>query len=219
MGIVDKLIHRYKTRKKQSFLQQPLYHSRHQYAFIGVGMHSLANLYPLLHNFNVSAEIYLYRYVGRCAGTRPPKFPASAKVFDPSSRRHPARPRSRRRFCLRRAPPKPFFHRPAAPAGRQTRIRRKAALLFAFTNSTTLIVKREKDQGSANPHLRGGSSKKNKVRPTIAADQEKIKCTATHYHYTYGMGPYPEGDPIYELFIHPVDNQVCNFSERQRSNG
>src|SRR5450432_1372424 len=53
MAITGKLIHTYKTRKKRSFLQQPLYHSRQKYAFIGVGMHSLANLYPILHYFQV----------------------------------------------------------------------------------------------------------------------------------------------------------------------
>ena len=34
---------------------------------------------------------------------------------------------------------------------------------------------------------------------------------ARSYTYRYCTGPYPEGDPITELFIHPVDNAIQLF--------
>jgi virulence factor len=76
MELVNTLIRKYKTRKKNAFLNQPLYQSSKKYAFVGVGMHSLSNLYPILHYFNISLK-YIYSDSGVSAGQMAARFPGS----------------------------------------------------------------------------------------------------------------------------------------------
>lgn len=42
-------------RRKQ-YLQDPLFHTQKKYAFVGVGMHSLTNLYPVIKHFGISLK-------------------------------------------------------------------------------------------------------------------------------------------------------------------
>ena len=44
--MIQGLINRYKRLRTERFLSQTC---QHQYAFVGMGQHSLSNLYPVLH--------------------------------------------------------------------------------------------------------------------------------------------------------------------------
>jgi len=47
--MIQALIKRYKQMRTERFLRQ----TYHQYAFVGMGQHSLTNLYPVLHYLGV----------------------------------------------------------------------------------------------------------------------------------------------------------------------
>lgn len=199
MAITDKLIHTYKTRKKRSFLRQPLYQSRRQYAFIGVGMHSLANLYPLLHNFNVSLK-YICTDGSDAAVALAPHFPGAKATHQLEDI---LRDPEVAGVFVCAAPAQHFsIARRLLQAGKHVFIEKppcyslaELAILTKEKKDLNCMVGLQKRWGTANRLL-----------------TKKIK-TATHYHCTYGMGPYPEGNPIYELFIHPVDNCLQLFGK------
>ena len=54
--MLNQLIDKYKSIRKNGILQIA---SEHQFAFIGVGQHSLSNLYPVLQYLGVSLK-YIY---------------------------------------------------------------------------------------------------------------------------------------------------------------
>src|ERR1044072_1102552 len=56
------LIDRYKRFRKTAYLRQPLNY-RHQYAFIGIGQHSLSNLYPVIHFQGVPLKTICTRHL------------------------------------------------------------------------------------------------------------------------------------------------------------
>jgi virulence factor len=203
MAIVDKLIHTYKTRKKRSFLQQPLYHSRRQYAFIGVGMHSLANLYPILHYFQVPLK-YIYTDNSGAAEELASKFPGATATHrledilqDPEVAG----------VFVCAAPASHFsITRQLLQAGKNVFVEKPPC--HSLSELTTLIGLTHSTKGGATLTCMPGLQKRFGAVNRLLKDKVR---TATHYHYTYGMGPYPEGDPIYELFIHPIDNCIQLF--------
>ncbi len=154
-------------------------------------MHSLANLYPLLHNFNVALK-YICTDTSDAAPALASHFPgakATHRLEDILEDSEVAG------VFVCAAPAQHFsIARRLLQAGKHTFIEKPPC--YSLDELTTLVKEKkdlncvvglQKRQGTANRLL-----------------TKKIK-TATHYHCTYGMGPYPEGNPIYELFIHPVD--------------
>jgi virulence factor len=51
--MLEALLKKYNHRRKEQFFQSPLFQTQKTYAFIGVGIHSLTNFYPLLRHFNI----------------------------------------------------------------------------------------------------------------------------------------------------------------------
>jgi virulence factor len=54
--MLQPLINRFNSLRKQKYFNQSLFKSTKQYACIGVGMHSLANIYPILHHFGINVK-------------------------------------------------------------------------------------------------------------------------------------------------------------------
>jgi virulence factor len=54
--MLQPLITRFNNLRKQKYFNQSLFKSTKQYACIGVGMHSLANIYPILHHFEINVK-------------------------------------------------------------------------------------------------------------------------------------------------------------------
>lgn len=50
------LIKRLNKLRKINYLSNPLYQTQKKYAFIGIGMHSLSNLYPIIHHFGITLK-------------------------------------------------------------------------------------------------------------------------------------------------------------------
>jgi len=54
--MIDKLLHKYNQYRKRQYFQSPLFHTKKKYAFIGLGMHSLNNFYPVLRHFDINLK-------------------------------------------------------------------------------------------------------------------------------------------------------------------
>lgn len=50
------LISRFNNLRKQKYFDNSLFRSKKQYACIGIGIHSLTNLYPILHHFGINVK-------------------------------------------------------------------------------------------------------------------------------------------------------------------
>jgi virulence factor len=51
--MISALLNKFNTLRKEKLFNTPLYKAQQGYAFIGVGMHSLTNLYPILRHFGI----------------------------------------------------------------------------------------------------------------------------------------------------------------------
>jgi virulence factor len=197
MAIVDNLIIKYKNRKKLSFLKQPLYQSRKKYAFVGVGMHSLANLYPILHYFNISLK-YIHTHSQSSAGEMASRYPGSHPAAHMDTILHD--PEIAGVFVCTR----PALHFSLAKqllaAGKHVFVEKPPC--FSRQQLDELIQGKKELNCFVDLQKRFGTINRLLVN--------KIKQTS-HYHCKYLVGPYPEGNPVYELFIHPVDNCVQLF--------
>jgi virulence factor len=57
--VIAPLVNRFKNFRKQKYFDNTLFTSKKKYAFVGIGIHSLANIYPILHHFGISVK-YIY---------------------------------------------------------------------------------------------------------------------------------------------------------------
>ena len=90
--MIQQLIDRYKRYRTEHFLAQKYQYS---YAFVGMGQHSLTNLYPVLHYLGVPLKVERGRRV----------FPVSDKAFKPFHSRHlKMRPQREGVLCLSLSP-------------------------------------------------------------------------------------------------------------------
>ncbi len=195
---IKEFIERYKSYRKKKFIDLPLRY-QFQYAFIGVGQHSISNLYPVIHHLGIplktictTKEAHAHKMAQRfngCSGTGRLEDilddPAIKGVFVA------ANPASHFDLTgrLLAADKNVFVEKPPCLSIRELQ---------------TLISK----QGIHNcqPGLQKRFS-------TINTLLKPFQSKARSYSYRYLTGQYPEGDPVFELFIHPVDNLVHLFGE------
>ncbi|MEP7258332.1 MAG: Gfo/Idh/MocA family oxidoreductase [Flavitalea sp.] len=199
MTIHGALISRYKSHKKKRFLSQSLYQSKKQYAFIGVGMHSITNLYPVLHYFNISLK-YIYTRSSSHAAEMASKFPGTTATHniqdildDPGIAGVFVSAQPSEHFGIVKQllehGKHVFVEKPPCQSLQELEILVKAA------GNLNCFVNLQKKFGPLNEVLK-----------------IKIKKTS-YYQCKYLAGAYPEGNPVYELFIHPVDNCIDLFGE------
>jgi virulence factor len=173
------------------FFQAPLFATRKKYAFVGVGMHSLTNFYPVLRFFNISLKYICTRASDRSA---------QMSVLFP--------------HCL-------FTHNlqdilndaeiagvfvcasPDAHYSLLTDLLKAGKNVFvekppcATLNELRGLIQLEKGQickiGLQRRYWPGNKFARKRVRQAIS------------YLYQFQTGPLPQGDPFTGLFIHPLD--------------
>lgn len=196
MMYTQRLIERYKSARKKKFLDK---HSnyKHQYAFIGVGQHSISNLYPVIRYLGIplskictlhiqNAQKMAAHFTG-CVGTD-----NIGDILQDNSIKGvfvSASPTQHYGIVTR-----------LLQAGKQVFVEKPPC--FSLQELTTLIGY----QGTANcqPGLQKRFSAINYLL-------EPYRAKTKNYSYRYLTGPYPEGNPHFELFIHPVDNLIHLF--------
>lgn len=196
------LIERFKLSRKKKMLDKHLNY-QYGYAFIGVGQHSISNLYPVIHYLGVplkkictlhveNAQKMAAHFTG-CAGTDNIKDilndDSIEGVFVSTS--------PRQHYDIVKQ---------LLQAGKQVFVEKPPC--FSLEELTTLI----QCQGTNN--CQTGLQKR---FSTINQLLEPYRSKTKTYSYRYLTGPYPEGNPHVELFIHPIDNLIHLFGAIEQS--
>lgn len=189
MNIGNSPINLYKRLRKNELLSSHSY--QHSYAFVGVGIHALDNLYPVLAHLHVplkyvvsgsrkTADI-LTASSWQCRATND----LDEVLNDPEVK-----------GLLIAVPPQKHYelvkkslekHKMVFVEKPPCRTSEELADLIRFPESGSVLVGLQK-----------------RYAPACVLLKKKLKNT-DHYSLHYRVGGYPEGDALLELFIHPVD--------------
>lgn len=192
----QQLIERYKTLRKKKWLDK---HSqyKYQYAFIGVGQHSISNLYPVIHYLGVPLKRICTRRLehaqkmavqfAQCTGTN-----NINDILEDDSIRGV--------FVSTTPQQHVEIVTQLLKAGKQVFVEKPPC--FSLSNLEALIQL----QGTNNCQT-GLQKRFSTINALLRPHLPKAKT----YSYRYLTGPYPEGDALFELFIHPVDNIIQLF--------
>lgn len=202
MMYTQRLIERYKQLRKKKFLDRSSNY-QFQYAFIGVGQHSMSNLYPIIHYLGIPlrkictrhaqhAQKMARRFTG-CSGTDNIndilKDDTIKGVF----------------VCT--SPDQHYgIVSQLLQAGKQVFVEKPPC--FSLQELSILI--RHQQASWCQTGLQKRFS-------TITALLEPYRSKTKSYCYRYLTGSYPEGNVFFELFIHPVDHVIFLFGEVAKS--
>ena len=192
--MINALLDKWNTLRKKKFFSSVLYRSEKNYAFVGAGIHSLTNLYPVLRHCGItlkvictkkSADTNLQRLFPGCKLTHDIQDiisdPEIAGVFVCAS---PASHHSIVSLLLR-AGKKVFVEKPPCQDLAQLQD------LIAINQQAVCKV------GLQRRYWPGNRFAVPRIRK------------AKTYNYSFHTGPYIQGDALTELFIHPLD--YCLF--------
>jgi virulence factor len=197
---MKKFIEKYKTQRKYRQLSRRY---EHNYAFVGVGNHSLNNLYPALDFMRLPLKYILT---------------ASRKTADVLNR-------SPARTCVAVDDPEIILRddtvkgvfisaSPESHFALATRMLQAGKCVFVekppcrSVSELEQLIRLEQETGG---FLVAGMQKR--YAPACSVLGRRLK-RVEHYIYSFCTGAYPEGEDIVtELFIHPVDLAVYLFGE------
>ena len=191
------LIKRFKYFKRQSYLNRQSYKTK--FAFIGAGNHSLNNLYPCIRDLSIPLKYICTANIVN-AQKIALHFPGTTGTGNISDILEDQEVRG----VFLSLPP--HLHH--------------ETLRKLFTSSKHVFV--EKPPCYSKTELIDLINHQNNnicvpgLQKRFCAVNRLLKKKTAHsssYHYRYLSGPYPEGNPVYDLFIHPVDNVIQLFGQ------
>lgn len=197
--MLNAAINRFNQIRKTKHLNNPLFLTQKKYAFIGVGMHSLANLYPLLHHFNIDLK-YIHTRSSSPGIQLKKQFPACTFTRDLSDILNDKEVEG---VFVCSAPASHFSILQAlADAGKKVFIEKPPCQ--SLSELETLI------SGKGLEICKVGFQRR--YWPGNKVVVKKIK-KAKSYCYNFLFGSYIPGDPYTELFIHALDYCLFLFGE------
>lgn len=191
--MINGIIERYKSLRNRSQLRQ-CYEGR--YAFVGIGNHSINNLYPVLDYLRVPLKYICCKSPGKLPlierkwdGVR-----ATASLDDVLSDEEV-------KGVFVSASPAAHFNiaRRVLTSGKSLFIEKPPCMTMAELRQLTA-----QEQESASPVVMVGMQKRHAPAIRILANRLK-KETLLTYSMRYLTGAYPEGNALTDLFIHPLD--------------
>jgi len=192
------IINKYKKIRKQSFLKKK-YTSK--YAFIGIGNHSINNLYPVLNYLNVDLK-YIVSGSNETAMSVNENFNNTIGTTDLD-------------LVLSDSEITGVFicANPESHFSLTKKVLEKGKNVFVekppCSSSEELkeLIKLEKNSAG---FVLAGLQKR--YTPVYQILKSRIKNTK-NYSLKYYTGAYPEGNPVMDLFIHPIDIAAYLFGE------
>ncbi len=192
------LINRYKNFKKQQYFNANRSFS-HGYAFIGAGTHSLSNLYPCIREMGIplkyictanlaNAKKMASRFAGSIATDNITDIVKDKDIKAVFVSLPPLLHFETLKILLE-ASKNVFVEKPPCYS------KQELNHLLNIQQQAICMTGLQKRFSKINGIL------KNKTDSSIS------------YNYRYLSGAYPEGDPIVELFIHPIDNLIQLFGK------
>lgn len=194
--MLETVIDTYKQWRRKKVLKG-LFNNSPCFAFLGVGQHSMDNLYPVLLNRGVRIK-YMYSRQLPVAQQAAGLFPACKGVKNLATIWHD--PNVKGVFiCMKNGRQLPLV-REALLAGKYVFVEKPAVTSYAdwqelasYQGADKCMIAFNKRFSSLNKRL------------------EKELNGAYSYQARYLTGAYPEGDALMELFCHPVDNVLQLF--------
>ena len=191
--MIQELINRYKRIRTERFLRQTY---QYQYAFVGMGQHSLTNLYPVLHYLGVPLK-YICVTSERKAKLIEQKYP---NVKATTSLDEILKDESVKGVFVSASP--------SAHFSIASQVQQSVKSLFiekppcrTLEELDTLIALQQQ-HGSSVTMV--GLQKR--YAPAIQLLKKRLnKEHLINYDLHYLTGTYPEGDALLDLYIHPLD--------------
>ncbi len=194
--MIQEIINRHKRMRTENYLRQTC---QHQYAFVGMGQHSLTNLYPVLHYLGVPLK-YICVTSERKAQLIERKFPGVKATTSLDT-------------ILKDETVKGIFvsASPSSHFSIASQILRCGKSLFIekppcqTLEELDLLIDLQQLYGS--PVAMVGLQKR--YAPAVQLLKKRLgKSHLVSYDLHYLTGAYPEGDVLLDLYIHPLD-LVC----------
>ncbi len=194
--MIQELINRYKRIRTERFLRQTY---QYQYAFVGMGQHSLTNLYPVLHYLGVPLK-YICVTSERKAKLIVRKYP---NVKGTTSLDEILKDEAIKSVFVS-APPSSHF-------SIASQVLRSGKSLFIekppcqSLSELDALIDLQRLYGS--PVAMAGLQKR--YAPAVQLLKQRLrKDRLISYDLHYLTGGYPEGNALLDLYIHPLD-LVC----------
>lgn len=196
---MQQLIERYKRMRTEHYLSQTY---QYQYAFVGMGQHSLTNLYPVLHYLGVPLK-YICVTSERKAKLIEKKFPGVNATTSLDE-------------ILNDDTVKGVFvaASPSAHFSIASQVLRKGKSLFVekppcqTLEELDALIDEQRLYGS---HVAMVGLQK-RYAPAVQILRHRLsKERLVSYDLHYLTGAYPEGDALLDLYIHPLDLILCLF--------
>ena len=211
--MLNALLKRFNHHRKEKYFQSPLFHTQKEYAFVGVGIHSLTSLYPILRHYNIRLK-YICTKDADWSQQLAPLFPGCKFTHDLND------------IITDSSVAGVFVC--AAPQSHfdiLTRLLRAGKPVFVEKPPCQTLAQLH-ELRNINPAAICKIGLQRNHWPGNATILRKCK-TATSYLYQFQTGPYPQGDPYTELFIHPLDyirhlfgpSALRSFSRNQDDKG
>ena len=196
----DQLISKFKHRRTDSFLGRQY---AHKYAFVGIGQHSLSNLYPVLHYLQVPLKWIVVTSPDRARAIES-KFQgvkATANLDEVF-----ADPEVAAVFVA--AAPNAHFEiaKKVLESGKALFIEKPPCRSLDELHELATL---SRDRQSV---MAVGLQKR--YAPATSLLKRRLhNDSPTSYSMHYRTGAYPEGDALLDLFIHPIDLAVSLFGK------
>lgn len=195
--MLDLLLKKFSLYRKEKYFQNPLFKASKKYACIGIGMHSLTNIYPLLRHFNIPVK---YICTKNRNWTNEATNLFSECIFTNDLSRILNDTEVEGVFVCASADAHFGLLTVLLKAGKKVFVEKPPCLskselssLIDFSAGTTCKVGLQRRYWEGNRFIK---TKTDKMRS---------------YVYQFYFGPYPKGNVIYELFIHALDYCIFIF--------
>jgi virulence factor len=196
--MIHKLISTVRKIRKEMLLKSfPLTDAK--FAFIGVGSHSIQNLYPVLKFLNVDLK-YICSNSFKSANQMSVFYRNTFPITDPEV------------ICSDESVKGVFVcSKPELHGELVSRLLNSNKYVFVEKPLGRSLEELEKIalMNNQNQCLVGLQKRYNVLNKKLKPALKQV----ISYNGRFLCGAYPEGDPLYDMFIHPVDNLVFLFGE------
>ena len=202
--MIQQLINRYKRLRTERYLNETY---RHQYAFVGMGQHSLTNLYPVLHYLQVPLKYICVtsEHKARLIERKFQGIKATTHLNDVLNDEDV-------KGVLVAASPNTHFHiaSQVLQSGKSLFIEKPPCQSVSQLQELIALQK----AGGAAAAMVGLQQR---YAPAVQMLKHRLKAERhlLNYDLHYLTGAYPEGDALLDLYIHPLDLATWLFGSAE----
>ena len=199
---MESLINRFKWIRKKNIIQKSY---QLKYAFVGIGNHSLHNLYPVLSFLNVPLK-YIVSKSQKTSDLIQQNYPSVIATTDFDAVLNDSEVRG---IFICSCPASHFqLTQKALDSGKHVFVEKPVCL--SSNELRTLIETAQSTQTNCVV----GMQKRFSSCTQILRKRLDLKQVIS-YNYRFAVGAYPEGNIVWDLFIHPLDLVVFLFGKAE----